>query len=95
MEISELDATVVLAHVNRRNPSPRLIISKTDLAALLGAKHPTPHSVLGMHPLTYRRSHGVVVRALLRDATACEVIEVDAQPPKAPRDDAHCARGRV
>ena len=59
-----------------------MILPKTELAALLGAKHATPHSVLGMHPLTYKRSLGVVVRALLRGATACDVIELDAQPPK-------------
>jgi 1,4-alpha-glucan branching enzyme len=59
-----------------------LILSKADLAALLGAKHANPHSVLGMHPLVYRRSHGVVVRALVHNAVSCEVVELDAQPPK-------------
>jgi len=60
-----------------------VIISKVDLAALLQAKHATPHSVLGMHPLTRNRSHGVVVRAFLSGAEKCEVVELDAQPPKA------------
>ena len=60
---------------------PRLILSKTDLAALLGATHATPHSVLGMHPLTHKRSHGVVVRALVRDAVSCEVIDVQTLLP--------------
>ncbi|MEI6463641.1 MAG: 1,4-alpha-glucan branching protein GlgB [Verrucomicrobiota bacterium] len=58
-----------------------MILTKTDLTALLGAKHASPHSVLGMHPLTYKRTKGVVVRAFIRDATACEVVEVGAKLP--------------
>jgi 1,4-alpha-glucan branching enzyme len=34
-----------------------------------------------MHPCTYRRSRGLVVRALLRDAAACDVVLVDDRPP--------------
>ena len=60
-----------------------MLISKTDLSALLDAKHPSPHSVLGMHPVTYKRSKGVVARALLHGATTCEVIELDGKTPKA------------
>ena len=59
-----------------------MIISKGDLASLLGAKHATPHAVLGMHPEKRARSQGVVVRAFLRDVAACEVVELDAKPPK-------------
>ena len=33
-----------------------------------------------MHPVTYRRSRGLVVRALLRDAVACEVILTGEAP---------------
>ena len=58
----------------------RVIISQTDLTALLEAKHAAPHAVLGMHPATYRRSEGVVVRAFLRDATECEVVDIEVQP---------------
>ena len=53
-----------------------MILSKTDLHALLHARHTTPHSVLGMHPLTRSRSAGVVVRALVRDAQDCAVVDV-------------------
>jgi 1,4-alpha-glucan branching enzyme len=60
-----------------------LILSSTDLQALLHAKHSAPHSVLGMHPLVRRRSPGVVVRALLRGAVSCEVVELDAPAPLA------------
>ncbi len=71
-----------MGHVER-NPTPRVIILKSELAALLNAKHATPHAVLGMHPHKRARSQGVVVRAFLRDVVACEVIELDAQPPHA------------
>ncbi len=60
-----------------------MIISKADLAALLNAKHAAPHGVLGMHPHTRGKSEGVVARALLREAVTCEVVELDATPPKA------------
>ncbi len=50
-----------------------MILSKTDFEALLQARHGAPHAVLGMHPCTHRRSRGLVVRALLRDAVACRV----------------------
>jgi len=50
--------------------------------ALLEARHALPHAVLGMHPIKHKRNQGVVVRAFLAGATACEVVELDAQPPK-------------
>jgi len=53
-------------------------MTQDDLQALLEARHATPHSVLGMHPYVRGRSRGVVVRALLRGAVSCEVVEVDA-----------------
>ena len=53
-------------------------VSKEDLNALLGARHASPHSVLGMHPCTRGRGKGVVVRALLPRAQACSVVEPDA-----------------
>ena len=51
-----------------------MIVQKPDLDAILKASHGSPHSVLGMHPCTQRRSKGVVVRAFLRDAASCEVV---------------------
>ena len=48
-----------------------MILSKTEFEAILHARHGSPHAVLGMHPCTYRRRRGVVVRAFLRDAAAC------------------------
>src|SRR5208337_5036407 len=58
-----------------------VILKKNDLEAILQARHGSPHSVLGMHTCTYRRSRGLVVRAFLRDAAACEVALTDDAPP--------------
>ena len=58
-----------------------MILSKTDFEAILHARHGSPHSVLGMHPCTYRRSRGLVVRAFLRDAASCAVVLTDEAPP--------------
>jgi 1,4-alpha-glucan branching enzyme len=63
----------------------RVITKKSDLATLLQAKHPSPHSVLGMHPHSRGRSRGVIVRALLRNAASCAVIDAgtgEAHPMK-------------
>ncbi|MGH7945624.1 MAG: 1,4-alpha-glucan branching protein GlgB, partial [Opitutaceae bacterium] len=57
-----------------------MILSPADLTALVEAKHAAPHSVLGMHPLTHKGAAGVVTRAFVRGATACEVVDLDAQP---------------
>jgi 1,4-alpha-glucan branching enzyme len=50
-------------------------ISKSDLKALLETKHSHPHAVLGMHPAKHGRTEGVVVRALVREAAECAVID--------------------
>ena len=34
-----------------------------------------PHSILGMHPFTKNKTQGLVVRAYLKDARTCEVVE--------------------
>ena len=56
-----------------------VILSKTDFEDILHARTGSPHSVLGMHPCTWRKVKGLVVRALLRDAVRCEVVLTD--PP--------------
>jgi 1,4-alpha-glucan branching enzyme len=50
-------------------------ISKTELKSLLEAKQGQPHALLGMHPAKQGRDKGVVVRALVRDAAECAVID--------------------
>ncbi|HYP16548.1 MAG TPA: hypothetical protein VEQ65_05005, partial [Opitutus sp.] len=55
-----------------------MIISNPDLNALLSASHTSPHSVLGMHPTAKGNVKGVVVRALLRNAATCSLIDVSS-----------------
>jgi 1,4-alpha-glucan branching enzyme len=57
-------------------------LSKSEIKAILSASHGSPHSVLGMHQTTDRRGPGLVVRAFLRDAAACEVVLTDESPPQ-------------
>jgi 1,4-alpha-glucan branching enzyme len=59
-----------------------VILSSIDFTALIEAKHASPHSVLGMHPVTHKRATGVVARAFLRGATACEVVDLDSRPTR-------------
>ena len=43
---------------------------------MLAAKLAKPHDVLGMHVHTHRRVHGVVVRAFVREAATCSVVDL-------------------
>ncbi len=52
---------------------------RPDLKSLLTARQGQPHSLLGMHPVTIGRGSGLVVRALIHDASECSVI--DARDP--------------
>ena len=67
----------------------RVILSPAELAAFLAAKCGCPHDFLGMHPAKQGRLSGLVVRAFVRDAAACAVVElgttkVHAMTPLAP-----------
>lgn len=53
-----------------------VILPAHQLQNLLRANLSNPHSVLGMHPCRHRGKAGVVVRAFLREAVTCEVVEV-------------------
>jgi 1,4-alpha-glucan branching enzyme len=55
-----------------------VILPPAELQALLQARHPTPHAVLGMHPHRRGRVQGLVVRALVRDAVDCAVVDVES-----------------
>jgi len=59
---------------NNDSPVP-VKISKSELKSLLEAKHGQPHSLLGMHLTKQGRSEGVVVRAFIREAAECAVID--------------------
>ncbi len=52
-----------------------MTIAKKELKAFLEAKQGHPHDLLGMHPASTDAGTGVVVRAFLRGATECSVID--------------------
>ncbi len=54
-----------------------MIINKRDLDALLNANHWQPHSLLGMHPTKIKGKLCLVVRAFLREAASCEVVDLE------------------
>lgn len=55
-----------------------MIIPVNELNAFLGNRQANPHGWLGMHPLTHNQVAGVVVRAFVREAVKCAVVELDA-----------------
>ena len=52
-----------------------MLFPRAALKGLLQATLATPHDVLGMHPHTWRRKPCVIVRAFVRDADTCAVID--------------------
>ena len=52
-----------------------LVITPSELDALLHARHAAPHAVLGMHPCVKGGQRGLVVRALVREAARCAVVD--------------------
>jgi 1,4-alpha-glucan branching enzyme len=54
----------------------------TPLQLLLRAQLADPHSLLGMHPQTLDNEHGVIVRAFLPQASACEVVDFEHKPER-------------
>ncbi len=63
-------------------PAPAVIIPAKELHAFLENHQANPHGWLGMHPLTHEGVAGVVVRAFVRAAVKCAVVELDG--PGAP-----------
>ncbi|OAM87710.1 1,4-alpha-glucan branching protein GlgB [Termitidicoccus mucosus] len=61
-----------------------MIITKAELKSFIDAKNTTPHTFLGMHKAKKGRSQGLVVRAFVRDAAECFVVDLDATPKKGP-----------
>ncbi|MFA6960012.1 MAG: 1,4-alpha-glucan branching protein GlgB [Opitutaceae bacterium] len=53
-----------------------MIITPVELASFLEARNSCPHDFLGMRPIKKGRGNGVLVRAFIRDAKACEVIDL-------------------
>ncbi len=54
-----------------------MLLTADELALFSTATCAHPHSLLGMHPAKSGRTGGLVVRAFLRDAVACAVVELD------------------
>src|SRR4051812_817153 len=51
-----------------------MVLTREELNSLVELKHPSPHTLLGMHPLGDKS--GLVVRAFLPDAAKVEVQPV-------------------
>ena len=51
-----------------------MILTPAELESLVQAQHPSPHQLLGMHPLG--DGSGLVVRAFLQNAARVEVAPV-------------------
>ena len=61
---------------NFGNPIPTVILSTAELASFIEAQNAAPHDFLGMRPHKVGRIQGVLVRAFLRDAKACAVVDL-------------------
>ena len=57
-------------------PNPIVIISPAELASFIEARNACPHDFLGMRPHKKGRSQGVLVRAFIREAKACSVVDL-------------------
>ena len=55
-----------------------MIIPQAELTAFLENRQANPHGWLGMHSAGLQGAAGVVVRAFVRAAVHCEVVELDA-----------------
>ncbi len=53
-----------------------VILSQTELDTFLKARNASPHTFLGMHLAKKGRSQGLVVRAFVREAADCVVVEL-------------------
>lgn len=59
-----------------------MIINNTELEGILNAVHSNPHSVLGLHPCRVKKKKGLVARAFILDAIACEIIDLESESEK-------------
>jgi 1,4-alpha-glucan branching enzyme len=53
-----------------------MILSNKELESLLQAANSKPHDILGMHPCTLNGTRCLVVRAFIRDALSCDVVDI-------------------
>jgi 1,4-alpha-glucan branching enzyme len=59
-----------------------MFTSPKDVDSILKARTSQPHAILGMHTLSHQGEPGVVVRAFLRGAESCEVIDILNKPER-------------
>ena len=59
-----------------------MIINKTELNAILNAKHSNPHSLLGLHQYRVKKKRGLVARTFIRNAKSCEIVDIESKPKK-------------
>ena len=59
-----------------------MTLTPAELDSFSSAKCAQPHGLLGMHETKHGKSPGVVVRAFLCDAVACDVVEIVAPSAK-------------
>lgn len=59
-----------------RNPIHRVRLTPAELASFIEARNACPHDFLGMRPFKKGRTQGVLVRAFIREAKACEVVDL-------------------
>ena len=53
-----------------------MILTPVELATFTEARNACPHDFLGMRPFKKGRSQGLLVRAFIREAKACEVVDL-------------------
>jgi 1,4-alpha-glucan branching enzyme len=56
-----------------------VIIQESELKSFIDAENSTPHTFLGMHQCSVDGRKVLVVRAFLRDAKSCEVVDMESQ----------------
>ena len=59
-----------------------MIINKTELNAIINAKHSNPHSLLGLHQYRVKKKRGLVARTFIRNAKSCEIVDIESKPKK-------------
>ena len=55
-----------------------MLLTKPELDSFLAAKNASPHTFLGMHHARKGKTDGLVVRAFVREAASCAVVDLDA-----------------
>lgn len=57
-------------------------LPQAEIGRFLHAEHSNPHAALGMHPVKVKGKDALVVRAFVRGAVTCEVVDYRAEPER-------------